>query len=748
MSHSPETVPTGAGLDALEPEYVQSVVNLNKMLDRGISWSGHEANCCFLNTGGSKFANVSGVTGLDFLDDGRGLALVDWDHDGDLDVWTSNRTAPMLRFVRNELPPEHHFLALRLIGTECNRDAINARVEVQLADDSQTTILRTLRAGEGFLGQSSKWLHMGLGDNAAVKRCVVHWPGGESEAISGVEADGHYRIRQGTGQAEKWTPPSQGPALTPSSYVAAASSSASRTLLTEPLLLPRLKLMSYEAEQIELTATRQAPVLLNFWGSWCQPCLAELSEISKRAEEVRGIGLVVVAANVDGLGDDRGASSDAQQATLERLGYPFLAGPATSQLVGSLEVITNFVYGPDRPLAVPTSFLIDGTGKLAAIYKGRVDVDQLLKDIEFLELQGDERFQAALPFAGRLVGQPLRLRPLGLAAELAEFGFVEVATQFLEDDAEKLSRDSKYSAFAAEITRMLVAEEKFSAALRHLETATKWAPQSAILHAQLGDVLYHQGKMTKAEDALRAALQIAPETVRANFQLGNVLRQRGDLQTAAQYYLRSVESQPEFADAYYQLSAVEFQLGRKAESLAHMQTFVDLRSDDAGARINLGAMLAVDGQLHAAEKPLREALALEPDNANAHINLGRLLQDQGKPGEAESHFRSAMRKSEATLPATVNLVKLLATTDDPSTRNVSEAIALAEQLATSTKASHAEIFDTLALAYAAGEQFEKAILAQSRALKLAQAQGNQRLVQAYSKKLKSLKNRASTPPIR
>ena len=36
-------------------------------------------------------------------------SLVDIDEDGDLDLWTTNRTAPRLRFLRNDYPRSHHF---------------------------------------------------------------------------------------------------------------------------------------------------------------------------------------------------------------------------------------------------------------------------------------------------------------------------------------------------------------------------------------------------------------------------------------------------------------------------------------------------------------------------------------------------------------------------------------------------------------------------------------------------------------
>ncbi|MCA9270271.1 MAG: hypothetical protein KDA41_17440, partial [Planctomycetales bacterium] len=116
---------------------------------QGDSWSGHERNCAFLNLGGdTPLANVSHVTGVDFADDARGLAATDWDQDGDLDLWITNRTEPAVRFLRNNT--SGNWLAVRLKGVDCNRDAIGARVELRLRP-SGIVLLRTLRAGDAFL---------------------------------------------------------------------------------------------------------------------------------------------------------------------------------------------------------------------------------------------------------------------------------------------------------------------------------------------------------------------------------------------------------------------------------------------------------------------------------------------------------------------------------------------------------------------------------------------------------------------
>lgn len=118
MSHS-----LSDASENISDEGSRAAKNLILMMQEGRSYSGRERNCCFLNTGpfpqaGGRFANISAVSGLDFVEDGRAIALVDWDDDGDLDLWMTNRTAPRLRFMRNDSADSNRFLRLRLRGTE------------------------------------------------------------------------------------------------------------------------------------------------------------------------------------------------------------------------------------------------------------------------------------------------------------------------------------------------------------------------------------------------------------------------------------------------------------------------------------------------------------------------------------------------------------------------------------------------------------------------------------------------------
>ena len=70
MSRSPEEI---VGIDSAQ-EYIEAFKELYRLQAKGRSFSGYERHCAYLNTGGGRFANISATSGLDFSDDGRGVA--------------------------------------------------------------------------------------------------------------------------------------------------------------------------------------------------------------------------------------------------------------------------------------------------------------------------------------------------------------------------------------------------------------------------------------------------------------------------------------------------------------------------------------------------------------------------------------------------------------------------------------------------------------------------------------------------
>src|SRR5271154_1067449 len=137
---------------------------INELIRADGTWSGNERNIFYANNGDGTFCDISGVVGLDFLEDGRAFALADFDQDGRQEVFLKNRNGPQLRILKNTMANLSPSIAFRLRGTKSNRDAIGAVVTLYTdrSLQSQTFQVKTLQAGSGFLSQHSKDIFFGL----------------------------------------------------------------------------------------------------------------------------------------------------------------------------------------------------------------------------------------------------------------------------------------------------------------------------------------------------------------------------------------------------------------------------------------------------------------------------------------------------------------------------------------------------------------------------------------------------------
>ena len=339
--------------------YTEAVTEMGRKILAGESFSGRERHCVYLNTGGPRFADVSAVTGLDFPEDGRGMVVTDWDFDGRADLWISNRTAPRLRFLRNTTASGNRFLALRLTGngTTSNRDAIGARVTVRVGG---VVLLRTLKAGEGFLSQSSRWLHFGLGGAGAVESVVVRWPDGVEQTFADLVPDRFYDLEQGESVPVAFEPPAGRVEPAPGEVRVTPSTQSMRLRLTARTPLPRLSYIDFEGAERRVREHLDEPLLLNLWASWCGPCKAELDELA-------AAGVHVLALSVDGLGETSPTTHDDARRFWEDNGYGMSTGLATEGLLGLLHAYHRAMFLDRQPFPVPTSFLIDTDGTVGAL---------------------------------------------------------------------------------------------------------------------------------------------------------------------------------------------------------------------------------------------------------------------------------------------------------------------------------------------------------------------------------------------
>lgn len=408
------------------------------LVKAGAAFSGRERHCAFLNRHDGTFANVSSISGLDLPEDGRGAARVDWDGDGDLDLWVSNRTGPQLRYFRNDLETSNTHLTLELEGRTSNRDAVGARVEVYLEGES-VPLVRSLRAGSGFLSQSSKRLHFGLGSDAKISRVVVRWPEGLREEHTSFAAGSNYRLVQGADQAEI-LPRRNAKALPVNPSAPPSAPSEVHTLTHSLTPLPPLRYRPWSGSPTPVFRGNprlpDRPVLLNLWASWCVPCQSELAEFEKHHDQLAAAGLDLVAVSVDPLGPDGDLA--AAQRLIRRLAPSLASGTASPALIEKLQLVHDMTFELHTDLPVPTSFLIDSRGRMAAIYKGAVPVSRILADAKKIDLSTDERRAASLPFPGRWFSPPRPLHLFNLAWQLFERDHFDDAMIFYALNASRI----------------------------------------------------------------------------------------------------------------------------------------------------------------------------------------------------------------------------------------------------------------------------------------------------------------------
>jgi thiol-disulfide isomerase/thioredoxin len=324
-----------------------------QMFEDGLSFSGFERNKVWINTG-EAFADLSNVSGSDTPNDSRAVVAADFDDDGDADLFVHSIQRERHGLYRNDiLEPGTGagFLKIRLRATTGQHEAIGAIVTV---DGPAGSVSQVMSRGAGFLSCQVPELIFGLGGKkqAAVS---VRWPGGDVESFGSVAANATLRLVEGAGRPEhverlvRPLPDPMPPGLA----------------LEEGEVLPRLAVADAGGEPTVLDVAQLSqgkPVLLNFWASYCAPCVAELPLLQRRHEEGE---LSVIALSVDVLADRETA-----RAQLEAVGaeFPvfFLAqGGRPPEGAEAIDALIDL----DR-LSLPTSLALFPEGRLESILRG------------------------------------------------------------------------------------------------------------------------------------------------------------------------------------------------------------------------------------------------------------------------------------------------------------------------------------------------------------------------------------------
>ena len=191
---------------------------------------------------------------------------------------------------------------------------------------------------------------------------------------------------------------------------------------------------------------------------------------------------------------------------------------------------------------------------------------------------------------------------------------------------------------------------KLGAAIDHLRRATELAPNVALFHANLGEMLRLAGRPQLAVEAARQALSLDPTMASALSNLGVALYELKDYAASAEAHRAAIAAQPDFAEAYSNLGNALHGLRAYDEAIVAYRAALALRPDYVDALANLGTTLHHGGDFDEGAATLRYAIALAPHHANAHSGLGILLLMRGDFAEGWDEYEWRLRSTERTGP--------------------------------------------------------------------------------------------------
>jgi len=224
----------------------------------------------------------------------------------------------------------------------------------------------------------------------------------------------------------------------------------------------------------------------------------------------------------------------------------------------------------------------------------------------------------------------------------------------------------------------------------------------------------------------------------AHHNLGIALGKQGRNDEAIAQLQQALAIWPGFADAYDNLGVLMIRQGRTDEATVQFQRALTVQPEDAAADYNLGKIFYLQNQVATAITYFKKTVELDPGHTRAHYNLGVACLHEKRRDEALVQFKQVADDNPDAAEMLNNLAWLLATSPDPSLRDGTCAVQLAEHACALTHFQKTIFVGTLAAAYAEAGRFDEAVATAQKACALAETAGetsllgrNQELLSLY-----------------
>lgn len=337
------------------------------------SFSGYERNHLFLNRSGTRFVDLSAISGLDNIADSRSFVLWDYDRDGWQDIALVNANYPLLnvyhnqigRLTNNSASSGGNVIAIRLAGGNDRsepsgqfgpRDGFGAMIDVELPD---LHLKREYRCGEGFAAQNSSTILIGIGNHQLAQSVSVRWPTGKQRKIERVAAGTLLTVYENPAHA----PDGTGFHISQYRMEYGVGTASLPTVDANPTYAPQGVLLSSDRTPKLRMYTTMA--------TWCEACHRSVPQLAHLRDHF-GSQLAMYGVPIDGI-----ESREHLEAYANRLKPNCeLLVDASRQDRGNLQRLLRRMA---RSEALPSSLVTDDRGRVIAAFPGIPTASQIAK---------------------------------------------------------------------------------------------------------------------------------------------------------------------------------------------------------------------------------------------------------------------------------------------------------------------------------------------------------------------------------
>jgi len=125
-----------------------------------------------------------------------------------------------------------------------------------------------------------------------------------------------------------------------------------------------------DSKEIDLAKFKGHVLIVDFWATWCPPCVKEIPDFVKMYKKYKDKGFAIIGISVDA--DQKAVEKFIKE---QKITYPIV--------MVSEEIIAAFEKALDKPIrGMPTTLIIDRGGKIVSVHEGYTKKDVFLKAIK------------------------------------------------------------------------------------------------------------------------------------------------------------------------------------------------------------------------------------------------------------------------------------------------------------------------------------------------------------------------------